>query len=634
MHEPNAPVGPPFFKPIFAAVLTATVAMPQLARAQNTTDERPEEMIVTSSIIAQPRRQIGTAVSAIDFDDIELRGYVDLADVLRTQTGIAVTNTGGSGKSTTVRIRGEDSFRTLLMIDGVKALDPSAPQVSPSFDSLLTTSDLQRVEVLRGPQGFIYGADAGGVVNVITKRGADGIGGQVGIELGEYALRKIDAALSGGSDKGDYFVSVVDLETDGFNARTDDTVLRDDDGAANTTLHAKLGWNLSDSLRLQLVARDVDAEAAYDRCFHVSTFATVHDCRGTTDQTTYKASAEHSAGNVTNAFGYSNIETVRGDFAVDLPAFGSEGRIGRLEYTGSYKSSAELALVYGVDFQAEEFADADSPRSRDQKGYYVEYQGAFDGSLFVTLGARYDDNDDFGSHTSTRVSAAYVQELDSDRSIKYRTSIGTGFRAPSLYEIAYNRGPFASLPAAGLVLTEEGSEGFDVGIEYEGATGLHLEVTYFDQEIEDEIFFDLANFSGYLQSSGTSTSKGIEVGADVPIGESWELLANWTSNDADLATSQPRLYRPEHIGNLGFSYRAPNQRLALIANYRLARDSIDLSSVRLDDYAVLDLSVRYDASETLRLFGRVQNAADEAYQEVVGFNSAGRSIYGGVRLRF
>ena len=633
MHEPNEPVSPGFPKSVFAALMTVGAAVPQLGQAQTPTAQRPEEIIVTSSIIAQPRRQIGTAVSLIDFDEIELRGYSNLADLLRTQTGIAVTNSGGLGKATSVRIRGEDSFRTLLMIDGVKALDPSSPQVSPSFDSLLATSDLQRVEVLRGPQGFIYGADAGGVVNVITRRGADELDAQVGIELGEYSLRKVDAAFSGGGDRGDYLVSVVDLETDGFNARTDDTVLRDDDGADNTTAHVKLGWHVADDVRLQLVARDVDTDAAYDRCSHPVTFATVHDCHSTTEQSTYRVSAEHSSGTVSNTFGYSNTETVRDDFAAGLPAFGSEGQIGRLEYTGSFKPSTAMALVYGLDFQDEELTDDGGPQGRDQHGYYVEYQGAFDDALFVSLGARYDDNDDFGSHTSTRMSAAYVQNLGSARSIKYRTSIGTGFRAPSLFEIAYNRGPFSFPPAAGFVLTEESSDGFDVGIEYDAANGLHLEVTYFDQEIEDEIFFDIVNFSGYLQSAGISSSKGIEIGANVPLTERWELLANWTNNDTDSATNEPRPQRPKNLGNVGFSYRAANEQLAFIANYRIARDSIDIGSVALDDYEVLDLSVRYDASEKLQIYGRVQNATDESYQEVGGFNAAERSIYAGVRVR-
>jgi vitamin B12 transporter len=173
-----------------------------------------------------------------------------------------------------------------------------------------------------------------------------------------------------------------------------------------------------------------------------------------------------------------------------------------------------------------------------------------------------------------------------------------------------------------------------VGLEYSAANGLHLEVTYFDQHIEDEIFFDLVDFSGYLQSAGTSTSKGIEIGADVPLGERWELLANWTNNDADSSTNVPRLQRPKNLGNLGLRYRGANQRLNLIANFRMARDSVDIGFVALEDYEVLDLSASYDASEKLQIYGRVQNAMDETYEEAVGFNAAQRSMYGGVRLRF
>jgi vitamin B12 transporter len=592
---------------------------------------RPEEIVVTSSRIEQPRRQIGTAMSVIDFEEVELRGYAGLADVLRTQTGIGVNNLGGPGKTTSVRVRGEESFRTLLIVDGVKALDPSAPQVAPTFDSLLTASDLERVEVLRGPQGFVYGADAGGVVNVITKRGTGDLGGQLGLEFGDYSTRKIDGALSGGSDAGDYFFSVVDYETDGFNSRVaDNSALQDDDGAENTTLHAKLGWNVVENLRLQLVARDVDAEAAYDTCG----FPAQHDCSGTTDQQIYKLSAEHSTDDFSNEFGLSTIDIVRDDFAGGARAFGSEGEIKRVEYLGSYVVSPAATLVYGLDLHDESFVDDEGPHSREQKGYYFEYQGAFDDAFFLSLGARYDDNDDFGSHTSSRLSLAYVQALASDRSIKYRATVGTGFRAPSLFELSYNRGPFAFPPALDFAPKEETSQGYDVGIEYDAANGLHFEVTYFDQDVEDQIYFDLLGFSGYLQSTGTSTSKGVEVEANVPLGERWEFLANWTNNEAEDAAGQPRVQRPENLGNVGLLYRGADERVSFIANWRVARDSVDVGGLAVPDYEVLDLSITYRPSGGLEIFGRVQNATDEVYQEVAGYYTAERSIYGGVRLRF
>jgi vitamin B12 transporter len=616
-----------------AATLTGSAWLPAIAGAQGAGAQSTEEIIVTSSIVPTPRRQLATAVSVIDGANIELRGYNDLADTLRTQPGIGVSNSGGSGKSTTLRIRGEDGFRTLLMIDGVKALDPSTPQVGPSFDSLVTTNDLERIEVLRGPQGFIYGADAGGVVNVLTVRGDGPFAGRVGLDYGEYDTRKLDAGFSGGGDRGDYYVSVTDLETDGFNSLAADTVLRDDDGADNTTLHAKVGWNATENLRLQLVARDVDAAALFDGCFHPVTFATVHDCRVTTDQATYKVSADLESRAFSHSFGASRIDIARDNFAAGVSFFATDGEIGRFEYTGAYRPSDALTLVYGADLQSEAVTGG-AALERNQDGYYVEYQGAFAERFFLSLGARHDDNEDFGSHTSSRLSAAYLQDLGGRGTLKYRASLGTGFRAPSLFEIAYNDGPFSFPPAAGFPLVEESSRGYDIGVEYDVVGGVHLEATYFDQRIEDQIFFDLIGFSGYLQSPGTSTSKGVELGATVPVGERWEVLANWTHNDAVDTGNVPRLRRPENMGNFGFGYRSPDDVFRLIVNFRVARDAVDIGSALLDDYGVLDVSLAYSLNDTVELYGRVQNAADENYQEVVGYNSAGRSGYAGIRLRF
>jgi vitamin B12 transporter len=607
------------------ALAMAIAASPAAAQ-----QARPEEIVVTSSIIPQPRRQVGTAMSVVGFDDMELRGYVGLADVLRTQPGIAVSNLGGPGKRTSVHVRGEESFRTLLLIDGVKALDPSAPQVAPTFDSLLTASDLQRVEILRGPQGFVYGADAGGVINVITKTGTGELGGQFGLEYGEDSMRKVDAALLGGGESGDYFVSLVDYETDGFNAMSADTVLQDQDGAENTTLHAKLGWNVAETVRLQLVARDVDTEADYDSCG----FPARHDCSGTTDQQIYRASLEHSVDAFSNSFGYGVNDFVRDDFTGGARVFGSEGRIERIEYTGSYAAAEAATFVYGIDFHDERLVADDGAQSRDQKGYYFEYQGQFDDSWFLTVGARYDDNEDFGSHTSSRLSVAYLTDLGSARSLKYRASVGNGFRAPSLFELAYNRGPFAAPPALGFAPTEETSSGYDLGLEYDAANGLHVEVTYFDQQVEDQILFDLVGFTGYLQFPGSSTSEGVEIAGLVPLGGQWQLSANWTYNEATYETDEPRVNRPKNFANLGLLYRAANERLGFIANWRLARDSVDSTGAALDDYAVLDLSANYEVSAAIDVFGRVQNATDESYEEVAGYYAASRSIYGGVRVRF
>ena len=621
-----------------ATALCGLTSLPAVSQAQTTSAARPEEIVVTSSILPTPKRQIGTAVSAIDAPAIELRGYAALADVLRTQPGIGVSNNGGPGKSTSLRIRGEEGYRTLLMIDGIKDVDPTGTQVAPNFDSLLTTDDVERVEVLRGPQGFLYGADAGGVVNVLTARG-NAFGGRVSLEGGEFDTRKLTASLSGGDDKGDFYVSAADLDTDGFNATVADNVLRDHDGADNTTLHAKLGLNATENLRLQLVLRDIDASTQYDNCFTAS-FDPSNDCIGTTDQRSYRVSADQHSGDFGNSFGYSNVNVKKNNLTDGISVFKTQGQIDRFEYTGSYKPSDMFALVYGIDLQRQEVVDesAGNTLSQDQDGYYVEYQGAFDDNFFLTIGARYDDNDDFGTHTSSRVSLAYVQQLAAGNSVKYRASAGNGFRAPSLFEVWYNRRPFGVLPAAlATPLTEETSRGFDLGVEFDTAAGFHVEVTYFDQNIEDAIdyAFDPNTFEdGYVQSLGRSNSKGVELGVEVPFGERWAFLGNWTNNDTKTAAGAPRFNRPKNLGNFGVQYASMNDAFRFIANYRLSRDAIDFSNKPIDDYEVLDVSVAYSLNKTWELFGRVENVTDADYQEVNGYNTAGRAVYGGARLRF
>jgi len=603
------------------------------ALAQEADRSALDEIIVTSSRVPMPVREIGTAMSVIPADEIELRGYHSMAEILRTQPGIGVSNAGGQGKVTTVRIRGEEGYRTLVLIDGIEVSDPTGTQVGPDFSQIATTSDLERVEILRGPQGFMYGADAGGVVNIITRAGEADPSARASLEIGAFSTQKLDIDVHGGSDAGDFFIAVSDVGSDGFNSRADDTELMDDDGYDNTTIHTKLGWNVRDDLRLQLVARGIESRTEFDSCG----YPTTHNCIADTRQSTLRLSANYDAGDFTHSFAYSGADIERDNLADGISSFATSGKLARLEYTGSFSPTELATLVYGFDLRAEDVLASDgNDLSRGQNAIYFEAQGRFGERVFATAGVRRDDNDDFGVHDSVRVTAAYQQTFDEGATIKYRAGFGTGFRAPSLSEIAYNGGPFAFPPASDVVLKEESSRGYDIGVLLARENGLRLEATYFSQEIEDEIFFDLSGFSGYLQTRGRNDSTGIELAAQIPLGSRWQLWSNFTWNETRDGAGSQRIRRPKQLGNFGLSYAAPRSGLRLLVNLRVSRDAVDevfgVGRVSLEDYEVLDVSTSYRLSDRFELFGRIENAMDRNYAEVAGYLTGGRAASVGVRL--
>ena len=181
-----------------------------LATAQSSPpQDKLEEMVITSSRVAMPLREVGTSISVITQDEISQMGFNSLYEILRTQTGVAVSNAGGPGGASSMRIRGEEGFRTLILLDGIDISDTSSPQTGPRVEQLLS-SGVQRVEILRGPQGLMYGADAGGVVNISTIAPSEGFGGELSAEGGRYGTQQFAGNIGGGNDDVDFTLSAAD----------------------------------------------------------------------------------------------------------------------------------------------------------------------------------------------------------------------------------------------------------------------------------------------------------------------------------------------------------------------------------------------------------------------------------------
>lgn len=619
-----------------ATVLALTGVTALSAQASN----KLEEIVVTSSRVEMPLREVATSISIVTKEDIEIRGFSTVANTLRYEPAISVTSNGGAGTPTDVRVRGESGFRTKVYIDGIDITDNSSTQAGPNFGNLLT-GGIDRIEILRGPEGLSYGADAGGVINMYTATPQTGLTGGFDVEGGRYGTWQYGGHVAGGTEVIDGAAMVERYETDGFNTLASDTVLQDDDGYKNTTLHGRTGWNINDTLRAELVGRSVEGKGDYDSCFlGAPTYLETDDCKQEYDQDFGRVALVHSGEAFSNTLSYNANSADRKFYTEGFNDYSYKSDFQQIDYLGNWKHSELLNLVYGLDLQRDSMNAGDGDESRDQEGYFLEYQGGFADSVYLSAGARYTDNEDFGTKTTYRTGAVYLVAAG-EGEFKFKATYGTGFRAPSLYEISYNTNfpPFASEPPYGQLpplpeLGAEESKGYDAGVGYFATSGWYLDVVYFDQKIDDEIYFDLIDFSGYLQGDGESSSNGVEVTTEVPLGEIFTLTGNYTYTDTQGFDGEQRLRTPKNMGNIGILTDLLNGQLQINVNYRVARDIADETLGSVGDYEVLDLSVSYQVLDSLQLYARVENATDEDYQEVPNYNTAGAAGYAGLRYRF
>jgi len=608
---------------VLVAGIAALTAWTPLGAQEDSLDE----IVITASRVEMPVRELGASVSVLEEDDIEANGALSLAEVLRSLPGVGVSNSGGLGQPTTLRIRGEEGYRTLIRIDGMDIADPTTPQPSPRLTHV-PSSGVSRVEVLRGPQGLIYGADAGGVVNISTRHGYKQFSGNVNVEQGRYNTQSLALDLGDSVDQLDYFVSATDIGSDGFNARPSDAPPADDDGYDNRTLHGRVGYQLSDAWRVESVLRETEARTEFDGCFVPS-----DRCHADFDQQSGRVALNYSGETHSHRLSWQRSDVERSSYADGVLSFATDGWIERIDYVGSWSLNNANQFVYGLEQKTEaNESPGQVDQERDQVGYFVEWQSEIASRLFITAGARRDDNDDFGEHTSGRITGAYLIPTNGDGVYKLKASYGTGFRAPSLYEVAYNAGPFAFPPASLTELKEETSAGYDAGVEYYGAS-LQWQAVYFSQTVDDRIFFD-PGFSGYLQESGEAESSGVELSVQLALSEQFSLRTNYTYTDAETVGGSSRVRRPEHLYNVAVRWHGLDDKLKIFSALRGARDAIDIGDVELDDYTVVDINVRYQWLDWLEFYARVENAFDEEYQEVVDYNTSGRAAYGGARFSF
>lgn len=641
-------------KPVYRSIFLAAICLPSAAFAQSATeaDDPPRDvLIVTGTRSPEPiaTDRIGGSVTVIGDEMLSHRQVRTISDVLRDVPGIAVSRVPGQ---TQVRIRGAEGNHTLVLVDGIEVSDPFAGE----FDfGTLIADEAARVEVLRGQQSALYGSDAiGGVIHYRTLSGRDAPGTTVRIEAGSFRTVNAAARLAGAAGALDYALSATLDSTDGTpGARGGTRDLSSDTGS----LSAKANWLPSANTRLTAVVRYASAEGEFndsDNDPASPTFGFQIDTPGNRfeNEAIYallRGELGLLDGRWTHALSGQIADTRRDGFNAAGRSFGSEGQRLKTSYESTLRfgdDRLQHRATVAVDIERERFRNTDPSgfaftglRQIDSAGLVGQYELFIADAVSVGASLRRDWNGRFADTTTYRVQGSYRVTP----ATRLRAAAGSGVKNPSFYEMfGFVDGRFIG----NVDLEPERSEGWEIGIE-QGLFGdsLLLGATYFENELTGEIFttFPPPDFIASPANRDTiSTQRGVEVFATAQFGEAWRVDGMYTYFHAR-ENGVEEVRRPAHTASLAVDWQASGDRGGVTIVARYNGDAVDVAfidpsfvpvRVALDDYLLLSVNMRYALSESVELFGRIENALDEEYEDVFSFATPGRSAVIGARARF
>jgi vitamin B12 transporter len=597
--------------------------------------EELEPVVVTATKTETPAGRLGAAVTVVTEEEIRTYNYDQLEDALRQVPGVDVQRSGSAGRATSISIRGSGSQRVQVLVDGMRVKSPTL-----GTDDLaeLTLDAIDRIEVVRGPQSTLYGADAiGGVVNIITKKGQGPPRGSVWVEGGSYETFREQANVQGSHGGFNYNLSGMRFDTEGQF---------ENDDADQTSFGGRIGYDFPWKGELALTGR---YSKLHTDLPVFSTPPTVFDPDSQSQLETYLFTLTYTQpivawwhtsaryGQWANNSGFQN-EPPPGTEVTD-----SQINTRRLEaeLLNTFLLGRWDTLTIGLERRSE------VGRSRNLGTFPTRFRSEINTSsvfaqnelrlfdrVFLGGGVRYEDNDEFGDEVTPRASIAVVIK---ETGTRVRGAWGKGFRAPTINDLFF---PGFSNPD----LRPERSESWEVGVDQALASRrVRFGATYFHNQFDDliQIAFDPVTLLFLPENVGRATTQGVEVYLEVDPLDWLTAYVNYTlTASEDIATGRELRRVPRHRFNTGVSVR-PIERLALFAQATVASSQLESDFAgrnpgyhRIDVGGSFRLLQRAGILERLELTGRVENLTDETYDEVLGFRALGLNAMVGLRAYF
>ena len=617
--------------------------------AAHQVDADMENILVSASLLPITSKRSANAITIIGSDQIKNRAVVSVSDLLRDVAGLAVSRSGVQGSQTQIRVRGGEANHLLVLIDGVEVNNPSQ---NDEFNwGNLVASDIERIEVIRGPQSSMLGSDAmAGVVNIITRSADQPLSTNIFSEIGSFNTQNNGISIGLKDGAFDMRLGISDLQTDGDNISRSGS---EKDGYENTNLNLKSGWRLSNQLNLTFAARQSDGINEYDADINFDSLIDDQDGLSKFHTTTKRFKADYSSldGHWQHQLSIARSTNENAEFNGNIP--------GTATYSNKDQQRLVSSLLWGelnhrlsflVEREEEKFQqrgvindygifgiyDPNQKRSRDTDSMALEYRADISDKLTVAASTRYDDNSEFNTGNTSRIEAIY----QINDSLRMRSAYGTAIKNPTFTERFGFYTNFIGNPS----LEPEQSSNWELGIDQQFLGGRSsVSVTLFNSELEREIdgnFMDPVTFRyTSVNRAGLSKRQGMELTTLNQFNDAVSLNFSYTYTDAVESDGNDRyvdeVRRPRHTGSLNLSWQVKDT-LHINTNAQHNGSQIDVvypENVKLADYTLINLSANYKATQNLDIYIRFDNLFDESYEEVFSYQTLGFSANIGIRYK-
>lgn len=611
------------------SLITATLLLSTNAFSDITLEDIT---VVTATKTTQKLSNVTSNVDVITAGDIEDRGYTTVTQALNSLSGITFTQNGGLGQGTSVNLRGMDSRSTLVLIDGIRYNDITALSGAP-FEHLMI-EDIAQIEVVKGAQSGVWGADAAaGVINIITKTAKDGIHGSAHIEGGSFNTKKYGATLSAKTDA--YYINVSHnvVDTDAFTAQAPkgvDIDTLEDDGYTNKTTSIKLGYNINETNKIDFAYRLIDADAQYDP---------FDDPNGFSESSTKDAFSSVKFNHV-DSFNelnvYANRSTFEREFITDFGTSLFDGQVDEYGFNSKIPYGEEDFILVGADYKKFEHKNSIN-KDFNNKGVFVSnnntFKGFMGGTTILTESLRYDSYSTFDNELTGKIGLKHIHE--NIEGLVSSVNYGTAYTVPTLYQLYAPASTFGGFtyPVGNENLQAETTKAFDVTLAYRS-----FSVSYFNNKIDNLIEYT----NGYNNVKGTSKIDGIEVAYSEEILENLQLSMNYTKlftaedkdgNQLKRRASETFKAAVDYYGieslHVGANLEYVGSRTDIIFN-----PDFTTSDAQTGKYTVVNLTADYQVTKAFQVYGKIENLTDEKYQTVYGYATSPRAFYAGVRAKF